>query len=88
LRRPTLKQINEVAAFYISAISGFEIASKVARGKLTLPHAPLEWFENVIEHHSLMVLSRALDVCVTAAGLPALLNCGEFRNSLAFSPLK
>jgi PIN domain nuclease of toxin-antitoxin system len=45
-----------------------------------LPHAPLEWFEKVIEHHGLTVLPLALDVCITAAGLPPIHNdpCDRF----------
>jgi PIN domain nuclease of toxin-antitoxin system len=80
ISRATLKQINESPAVYVSAISGFEIAIKAAKGKLTLPHAPLEWFEKVIEHHGLTVLPLALDVCITAAELPPIHNdpCDRF----------
>ena len=70
LTRATLKEINEAPAVYVSAISGFEIALKVARGKLTLPHQPQEWFEQVIEHHGLSVLPLELAVCIAAAALP------------------
>ena len=56
LSRPALKQINAAPAAYASAISGLEIAIKVAQGKLKLPHSPQEWFEQVVEHHGLMVL--------------------------------
>lgn len=70
LTRTTLKEINEAPAVYVSAISGFEIAIKVARGKLTLPHPPQEWFERAVEHHGLSVLPLELEVCITAAELP------------------
>jgi PIN domain nuclease of toxin-antitoxin system len=70
LSRATLKEINEAPAVYISAISGFEVAIKMARGKLKLPHPPAEWFEKVVEHHGLTVLPLELDVCIKAAGLP------------------
>jgi PIN domain nuclease of toxin-antitoxin system len=70
LSRATLKQINESPAVYVSAISGFEIAIKAARGKLKLPQPPLEWFEQIVAHHSLTVLPLELKVCVTAAQLP------------------
>ena len=70
LGRSTLKEINAAAAVYVSAISGFEIAIKVARGKLKLPHPPQEWFEKVAEHHGLTVLPLELKACVTAAQLP------------------
>jgi PIN domain nuclease of toxin-antitoxin system len=60
LSRATLKDINEAAAVYVSAISGFEIAIKVAKGKLELPCPPQEWFDNIVEHHGLAVLPLEL----------------------------
>ena len=70
LSRSALKEINAAAAVYLSAISGFEIAIKVARGKLRLPHPPQAWMEKVAEHHGLAILPLELAVCVTAAQLP------------------
>ena len=70
LSRAALKEINEAAAVYVSAISGFEVAIKVARGKLKLPHPPHDWFEKIIEHHGLTVLPLELNVCIAAAELP------------------
>ena len=70
LSRSALKEINAASAVYVSAISGFEIAIKVAKGKLKLPHAPQEWFEKVVEHHGLTVLPLELNVCIAAAELP------------------
>ena len=72
LSRSTLKEINEAPAVYVSAISGFEIAIKAAKGKLKLPDPPQEWFEKVVEHHGIAVLPLELDNCITAAGLPPL----------------
>jgi PIN domain nuclease of toxin-antitoxin system len=70
LSRSALKEINEAPAAYLSAISGFEIAIKAARGKLKLPHPPQEWFDLVVGHHGLTVLPLDLNVCITAAQLP------------------
>ncbi len=70
LSRSALKQINEAPAVYVSAISGFEIAIKVANGKLKLPIPPQEWFDNIVEHHGLAVLPLELNVCIAAAQLP------------------
>lgn len=70
LSRSTLKEINEAPAVYVSAISGFEIAIKAAKGKLKLPNPPQEWFEKVVEHHDIAVLPLDLNDCITAAGLP------------------
>ena len=80
LSRATLKEINEAPAVYVSAISGFEIALKVARGKLILPHPPREWFEQVVEHHGLSVLPLDLAACIAAAELPWIHNdpCDRF----------
>src|ERR1700722_16160723 len=72
LSRATLKEINESAAVYVSAVSGFEIAIKEAKGKLKLPQPPQEWFEKAVEHHGLTVLALELNVCITAARLPAI----------------
>ena len=70
LSRSALKQINEAPAVYVSAISGFEIALKVTKGKLKLPHPPQAWFEKVVAHHGLAVLPLELNVCIAAAQLP------------------
>ena len=80
LSRAALKEINAAPAVYVSAISGFEIAIKVAKGKLKLPHPPQEWFEKVVEHHGLSVLPLELNICITAAQLPPIHNdpCDRF----------
>ena len=70
ISRPTLKQINEASAVYVSAISGFEISLKASKGKLELSHPVGEWFERVVEHHGLTVLPLELDICIAAAELP------------------
>ena len=67
-----LKQISEAPSVYVSAISGFEIAIKVAKGKLKLPGPPQEWFENIVEHHGLAIFPLDLNVCIAAAQLPAI----------------
>ena len=72
LSRATLKEINEAPAVYVSAISGFEISLKVRQGKLELSHPVENWFGQVVEHHGLAMLPLALDVCIAAAGLPAI----------------
>ena len=70
LSRAALKEINAAPVVYVSAISGFEVDIKAAKGKLKLPHPPQEWFEKVVEHHGLTVLPLKVDVCIAAAGLP------------------
>jgi len=70
LSRFALKKINEASAVYVSAMSGFEVAIKVTKGKLKLPHLPWPWFEKVVEHHGLTILPLDLNVCMAAAELP------------------
>lgn len=65
-----LKQINEAPAIYVSAISGFEISLKAAKGKLELPEPAKKWLEKIVEHHGLTVLPLEMDVCIAAAELP------------------
>ena len=80
LSRAALKEINEASAVYVSAISGFEIATKAARGKLKLPGGPREWFEKIVEHHGLAILPLELNDCIAAAELPPIHNdpCDRF----------
>ena len=80
LSRAALKEIDEAPAVYVSAISGFEIAIKSAKGKLKLPNPPQEWFEKVVEHHGLAVLPLDLHGCIAAAQLPPVHNdpCDRF----------
>jgi len=80
LSREALNRINESPAVYVSAISGFEIGLKVAKKKLKLPLSPKDWFERVVEHHSLTILPLNLEICVAATELPAIHNdpCDRF----------
>ncbi|PYK08536.1 MAG: hypothetical protein DME65_13830 [Verrucomicrobia bacterium] len=70
LRRRVCKQINEEPAIDRSAISGFEISLKVAKGKLQLPAPAKDWLAKIVEHHGLTVLPTELDVCIAAGELP------------------
>lgn len=70
LSRSVLKQINEAPALYVSAISGFEIAIKAARGKLKLPLPAQQWFDKVADHHGISILPLELNACIAAAQLP------------------
>lgn len=55
-----------------SAASGYEIAAKVALGKLELPADPARYLPNRIAHHRFEVLPVALDHAVRAGLLPAI----------------
>jgi len=70
LSRAALKQINEAPAIYLSAITGFEIAVKMSKGKLSLPVPAQEWLEKVVEHHGISIIPLDLAICIKAAQLP------------------
>ena len=42
----------------------------MAKGKLKLPRPPQEWFEKVVTHHGLTMLSLELNAGIAAAQLP------------------
>ncbi|PIU31117.1 MAG: PIN domain nuclease [Syntrophobacteraceae bacterium CG07_land_8_20_14_0_80_61_8] len=66
-----LQQLAEAPFVYVSAISGFEIGIKHAKGKLELPMLPLPWFNAIVAHHDLQVLSLDADICIRSTQLPS-----------------
>ena len=72
LSQDALASIDNAPVVYVSAISGFEIGVKAAKGKLSLPSRPAEWLATVVEHHDLRELSVDLAAAVRAAELPAI----------------
>lgn len=66
----TLELINDSPIVYVSAISGFEIGTKVVGGKLTLPTSPAEWFDAILAFHHLELIDLSLDICIEATQLP------------------
>ena len=58
------------ARTHLSALLA-EVSVKHRRGKLSLPAQPLEWFEAVVDHHGLQVLSVGLPTCIRSTELPA-----------------
>ena len=80
LSRAAIQRINEAPAIYVSAISGFEIALKAAKGGLRLPLPAEEWCQKVITQHHLTLLPLDLIICVAAAKLPPIHNdpCDRF----------
>jgi len=64
------QRINAEPAVFVSAISGFEIGIKHQKGKLELPARPADWFDAILKHHDLEVLSLDLAICIRAAELP------------------
>ncbi len=72
LSQDALTRIDDAPVVYVSAISGFEIGIKVAKGKLTLPSRPAEWLATILEHHDLRELPVDLAAAVRATELPAI----------------
>lgn len=57
---------------YVSAVSGFEIAQKVAKGKLLLPHPPAGWMDLALRLHGLKGLVLGMGSALAAGALPPL----------------
>ncbi len=57
---------------YVSVVSPWEVAIKVAGGKLRLREAPVQWFRGLIERYDLRELPLEAGVACAAAALPLL----------------
>jgi PIN domain nuclease of toxin-antitoxin system len=66
----TLGLMDDVPVLQVSAISGFEIGLKWKAGKLRLPVPPSEWFDGIVKHQRLSVISLDLRICLKATELP------------------
>ena len=71
---PTAEHILSSAqdSFFVSAVSGFEIAQKVGKGKLLLPLSPSEWVASALDLHVLNELDLDMNSALAAGMLPAL----------------
>ncbi len=74
LSSETLQEIDRAPFVYVSAITGFEIGIKHRKGKMGLPAPPLDWFNAVVDHHGLQVLSLDPDICIRSTQLPPIHN--------------
>ena len=57
---------------FVSAITGFEIGVKAARGVLVLPLPAGEWIERALTLHGIVEIPVTCALTVTAAMLPAI----------------
>jgi len=64
------EQLEAAPVVHVSAISAFEIGLECKSGKLRLPVPAAEWFESVVEHHSLAVIPLDWSICNAATDLP------------------
>lgn len=66
------KVLSTSSVVSICAISGFEIALKVAQGKLELPLSPHQWLAGMVTEYHLDVIDLDLELCQQAAELPSI----------------
>lgn len=64
------KTIDSADRVCVSAISAWEISLKAARGTLTLPLPPAEWFARAIDQHHLTLAALSVDILIAANALP------------------
>lgn len=86
LSAATRKALSISSVVSICAISGFEIALKVTRGKLELPLPPCEWLAGMVAEYDLQVIDLDLELCQQAAELPSIHRdpCDRFIIAAAF----
>lgn len=70
LSKEALRRIDKAIVVYVSPISLWEIARKVAKGTLRLPMEAQEWFDLVRSRHNLTLLPLSEAVMFKAAALP------------------
>jgi PIN domain nuclease of toxin-antitoxin system len=57
---------------YVSVVTAWEVAMKVAAGKLRLQEAPVRWFRDLVERYDLRQVPLDAAVACAAAALPLL----------------
>ena len=71
LPRDAAAALKTAADAYVSVVSPWEVAMKVAAGKLTLKEPPLDWFLGLVERYDLRELPLEAGVACAATALPA-----------------
>jgi PIN domain nuclease of toxin-antitoxin system len=71
-------QANESDVIGVSAISCWEIAKLVERGRLELPCPLMEWFEQALSYPSVYLLDLTPEIAIESTQLP-----GEFQRDPA-----
>lgn len=62
--------IADAQVVYVSPVSAWEIAVKVAKGKIVLPCPAREWFDAIVRLYDIDVLKLSYDDMMRAAELP------------------
>jgi PIN domain nuclease of toxin-antitoxin system len=66
------RMLLEASTARVSVVTAWEVAIKVAVGKLRLTVPPARWFEILLEHHELRGVPLDTDTVCAAAALPAI----------------
>lgn len=72
LPRPSAAALERAPEAHVSSVSAWEVAIKVAAGKLRLREPPLEWFHGLSERYQLRELPLDARLACAAAALPPL----------------
>ncbi len=70
LSKDAIDAINKAEVVYVSAISAWEISLKSERGQIKLPLPALQWFNAILEQHSLVLAALDIDILIAANQLP------------------
>ncbi|HEY7289173.1 MAG TPA: type II toxin-antitoxin system VapC family toxin [Vicinamibacterales bacterium] len=69
---PAARVLQRAPEAYVSAVSAWEVAIKVAGGRLRLLEPPLHWFHGLVERYELREVALDANVACAAAALPLL----------------
>lgn len=69
---PAARGLRRAPEAYVSVVSAWEVAIKVAGGRLRLETPPVQWFVGLLERYELREIPLEADVACAAAALPAL----------------
>jgi PIN domain nuclease of toxin-antitoxin system len=64
------KALRTAPEAYVSVVTPWEVAIKVAGGKLRLKEPPVRWFQGLVERYDLRELALDAGVACAAAALP------------------
>jgi PIN domain nuclease of toxin-antitoxin system len=66
------KALQKAPDAYVSVVTAWEVAIKVAGGKLRLREPPVRWFQGLVERYDLREVALDAGVACAAAALPLL----------------
>ena len=66
----TLQKIESASVVYVSAISAWEIGLKESRDQLSLPMDSLQWFQESVKNHNLVIANLDIEILINSTRLP------------------